>query len=317
MNVKWFKQTHFSRYAANLSIYHPEYQETFMCPICQRTFLRSDLNLQPPRISIAHAPPGAVDGIATTLSCTECEKISSKWDRQVKFEKEMHEAIKNKAIKNATLVSKNGTRLPGNLKFKENDIIDISPNLPSEQLQKVSKMLRDEESATGPLILTARLPKSPMIKKHYVASHLHSAFLIMFSRFGYEYALSPNVEDIRKVLIETENAEKYEKSIIAVHKPYESILSPKISIQTKPKDLQCFIIEIPSPRQEDASRIIALPGFGERAKISYKNLMSLSFGAESKIKFEKVNIKLSGLQRILSDPKCKGYGEKTWENATI
>jgi hypothetical protein len=317
MDTKRFKQDHFSRYAANLSIYRPEYQETFMCPICQRTFLRSNLNLQPPKISVAHAPPEAVDGIATTLSCTECEKRSSKWDRQVKFEKEMFDAIENKEIKNVTLVSKNGTRLPGDLKIKSNDIIDILSNLPSEQLQKVNKKLMDEESVTGPLIFTPRLPKTPRIKKDYVASHLHSAFLIMFSRFGYEYALSPNVEDIRKVLIGTENAEKYEKAIIAVHVPYESILSPKISIQTKPKDLQCFIIEIPSPRQGDAARIIALPGFGESANISYKNLMSLPFGAESKIKFEKVNIKFGELHRILSDSNSKGHGEKLWEKATM
>jgi hypothetical protein len=290
-----------------------------MCPVCQKMFLPNDLGS---KICIAHAPPEAVNGKPVTLACTDCEKRSSKWDRQVKYEKDMFDRYEKKVVKNVTLVSDNGTRLPCDLKFNEKDPAKIIAwsTLPPDQLRKVSKKMEADRALDGSLNLfldTTKFQKKDL--NSYVASHLYSAFLIMFSRFGYEYVLSSNAEDIRRVLIGEENAEKYEKAIIATHNktPPESISSPTISIQIAPKNLQCFIIEIPSPRKGDASRIIALPGFGESAKKSYENIMNMAFGAEGGLHFTKTKLNLNMLTRMLTDPNSKGSGENLWKEVTM
>jgi hypothetical protein len=315
-NREW-KERYFARCIANLSIYRPECKGQFMCPVCQKMLSLNDLGS---KICIAHAPPEAVNGKPVTLACTDCEKRSSKWDRQVKYEKDMFDRSEKKVVKNITFVSESGTRLPCDLKLNEKDPNKIiaRSTLPLDQLQKVSKKMEADRASDGTLNLfldTTKFQKKDL--NSYVASHLYSAFLIMFSRFGYEYALSSNVEDIRRVLVGEENAEKYAHAIITTHDktPLESISSPTVSIQTAPKDLQCFIVEIPSPRIRDASRIIALPGFGESAKQSYENLMNKAY--VTGIHFTKARINNAMLIRMLADPNSKGFGENLWKEVTL
>lgn len=309
----------FSYYAANLSIYRPEFKDQFMCPVCQRMFSRADLDASPPKISLAHAPPKAVGGRLTTLACTECDnRIGAECDRQVKYEKDAFDEFETKTVGKVTFVSAKGTRLEAEMKIDGGDIYMYNrPGMSVGQYRKIWKQISDEYASGAPFKFSIETREHKRELDKWLTSQLYAAFLVMFYHFGYEYVLTPNADSVRRVLNGEENAEKYKNAAITVSEKTspESFSSPIVSIQTTPMDLQCFLIEISSPRREDISRIIPLPGFGESAKESYENLMKLSL--ETKLHFTGKPIKFNKPGKILPDPKSKGYGESLWNSETI
>jgi hypothetical protein len=315
------KLTLFSYYAANLSIYHPDYKDQFMCPLCQRIFSKEDLDAHPPKISVAHAPPDAIGGRLKTLACTECDNKIGECDRQVKYEKDAADDFENKIIKNAVFISSKGTRLPCELDIKKDKLEHTSvlvvnkPRMPSEHYRKIAERVRDDYSSGAPFEFTIETESHKREPDRWLISQIYAAFLIMFYHFGYEYALNTNVKDIRRALNDGDIL-KYKNAIISIHKKTspEPISRPVINIQTTPKDLQCFLVEIPSPKKDDLSRTIALPGFGDNAKKSYENLMNLYL--ETELNFTCKRIEFNKIGKILPDPNSKGFGESIWKKAT-
>jgi len=282
MSKKKLKSKLFTYYSSNLSIYRPCYKDQFMCPSCQRVFSRKDLEVHPPKISLAHAPPSSVNGRLTTLACTECDNRIGECDRQAKYEKDADEDLQSRIVRNAIFRSSRGTKLPCQLEIPRNksrhvEIFVVNkPGMPLEDYRVIVERIRDDYSSGAPyeFSIETRAPKREPDK--WLISQIYSAMLIMFYYFGYEYALNSNINDIRQALIGG-NILKYKNAIISVNDKTssESINKPAVSIWRDPKELQCFIVEIPSPKKEHISRIIALPGFGENARKTYENLMAL------------------------------------------
>ncbi len=316
MSTKKYKQKLFSDYAANLSIYLPEYSDQFMCPICRRVFSRHDLDGHTPKISLAHAPPKSVGGKPRSLACTDCDNRIGDFDRHVKYEKDSFDKFEEEVTKKI-LRSPNDKKLEIEIKTKDNTISALYAinKIPPEHFRKKSEefMKYYPTEACG-FSMEDGSPKLDLDKWH--TSLLYTAFLVMFSRFGYEYALSQNIESLRKVLNGNEAIGKYRKSIFAVYeRSIPGVLSPPIiSILTVPADMRCFAIEIPSPRREDASRCIFLPGFGESALESYSKLMKRD---PSKFEFEVIPIPFKKLGNNLQKPEFKGFGERLWRKAAI
>lgn len=322
MSKKERKKKLFSYYAANLSIYCPEYKDQFMCPLCQRVFSREDLLAHPPKISLAHAPPSAVDGTLTTLACTECDNKIGECDRQVKYEKDAAEDFENRIVKDAIFISANGTRLPCRLEIDDDKCDDINiyvvnkPGMPLEHYLKIAERIKgDYSSRASPYDFSIETEAPKRDLKKWLTSQIYASLLIMFYYFGYEYVLNPNIDDMRRSL-KGDEILKYKNIIISIHEKTspEQILRPAVSIWTIPKDLQCFLVEIPSPNKECVSRIIALPGFGESALKTYENLMGLPSDINSH--FTSKPIKFDEIGKILPDPHSKGYGESLWKNVT-
>ena len=250
MSNKELKIKLFSYYAANLSIYRPGYKDLFMCPVCLNLFSRDDLNPRPPnppKISLAHAPPKSLGGKPVALSCTDCDtRIGAECDRQVKYEKDAIDDLENKRVRKATFVSAKGRRLPIELEIDGNKVIFYNrPGMPSEQYRKRVKQISDEyASGIPPFEFSLETEGHKRELDKWLISQLYSAFLIMFRRFGYEYALNPNVEDIRRVLNDKGKAEKYKNAIITIHEKTSvgSFNPPIVGIRTTPKDQQCFFV---------------------------------------------------------------------------
>jgi hypothetical protein len=87
MSKKELREKLFSLYAANLSLYSPQYKDQFMCPLCKNLFTSSDLASR--KLALAHAPPECVGGKIEGLACSGCDStVGGKGDTQVKFERD-------------------------------------------------------------------------------------------------------------------------------------------------------------------------------------------------------------------------------------
>jgi hypothetical protein len=143
----------------------------------------------------------------------------------------------------------------------------------------------------------------------WIATHLYSALLIMFHRFGYEYVLSPNVDDIRSVINGKGDPLKYNTAIRDIRTvsnscPYSQ---PAVCILTNP--IQCFSIEYPMPCDKFVTRIILLPGFGTSAMESYDRFLQLDPSTQFNPKGDILGFNEFG---FLRDHESKGYGERLW-----
>ena len=311
----------FSYYATNLSIYHPEYRDQFMCPACKKVFSREDLFVHPPKISLAHAPPSSIGGKLVTLACTKCDNEIGKCDRQVKYEKDAIEDFENGIVRDAVMVSSKGTRLPCRLEIKDKSgeikvIVVNKPGMPLEHYRKIAKKFKDDYLSGAPYDGSIETISHKREPDKWLISQIYSALLIMFYHLGYEYVLNSNANGIREALENDRDILKYKNSIISIHEKTspEKITRPTIGILTNPKNMQCFIIEIPSPKKDEASRTIALPGFGEKAKHTYENLMNLPYDANLNFTCKAIEFKKPG--EILPDSNSKGFGERLWNNVT-
>jgi len=76
----------FSIFSKNLSIYMPEYEDHFLCPVCKNLFARNDLK----KLSLAHIIPESLGGRQTTLACSRCDnRIGHDFDWHRSKEKEI------------------------------------------------------------------------------------------------------------------------------------------------------------------------------------------------------------------------------------
>jgi hypothetical protein len=75
MSKRSNREASFDLFAKNLSLYYPKYKDQFICPLCTNLFTREDLHSHPPKLSLAHAPPQAIDGKIVALACAKCDNM--------------------------------------------------------------------------------------------------------------------------------------------------------------------------------------------------------------------------------------------------
>ena len=62
----------FDLYSRHFSLWEPEYQDIFACPLCERGFCRLSLAGDNPEVNLAHGIPASLGGTFCTLTCSKC-----------------------------------------------------------------------------------------------------------------------------------------------------------------------------------------------------------------------------------------------------
>lgn len=122
------------------------------------------------------------------------------------------------------------------------------------------------------------------IKKAEVAIW-HSAFLMMFREFGYEFAFSPLGRKMRQLL--TTEPRISERFFPFAGMPAGSIdrrMVNEIGIATAKDGFRCIAVLLPSPNPRYEARVVLIPGFEQDAELAYKALMQRT--SASRIEFQ-------------------------------
>jgi hypothetical protein len=275
-SAKTKRENLFSLYAENLSIYFPNIEGKFLCPVCKVLYSHNDLTCNPPRIALAHIIPKSVGGRTLTLACGTCDnRIGSEFDKHRDLEKKSIK-YKEKNIGRYGYIKyedrRIGVLLSGSLFGYKGDaglVIKPPPNIPLDYWQKCINEIMPNKK------ISFETKTHDFDSQRRNISYIYSAFLAMFSTFGYEYILSPNVQTIRKTICGEPNSLDI-KSILC-NLPIEDIpeSSPSISILNEPREIRSFFVALPSSNDKRAMCVF-LPGFGEDGKMSYENLQKFT-----------------------------------------
>lgn len=297
----------FSIYAKNLSIYFPHVTNKFLCPICKRLFSRNDLDCTPPNITRAHIIPQSLRGTLFTLSCKQCnDKIGSKLELHLAKEKDLAKIKKGKGHL-PIRIKTDHSEIGADLSFTNSKpLIRHNPNQSDPELSK--KFIRDARKDWSKFKFSLRL-KLPNPKKRNIAL-IHSAFLMMFYYFGYEYVLSPNVSPIRDFILDPKLWDpSYNRTIWTHNTTLNSLsLAEEVSIVLVPEEMRSFLIALPSPN-ESKLRCVLLPDFGKDGQKAYNRILAENFKS----------IRLNGKsipydQSRLTNPEFKWLGHNTWKS---
>lgn len=310
-NAKTKREKLFSHYAQNLSIYFPSIRDKFMCPVCKELYSREDLMSDPPRISLAHIIPKSVGGKKLTLACGACDnRIGSEYDKHRYFESKSKERREKNIGEYGHILIGNkmtGAILHGSL-FGYNDdaglIVKPPVGIPLDYWQK-----RIKEMILGNKF-TIKFKMEDFNLQRRNISCIYSAFLMMFSKFGYEYILSPNVDIIRQTLMGEPNS--FNINSIISNLPVELIPepSPFICVLNEPKEFRSFLVALPSLNGGRAVCVF-LPGFGGDGKSSYDNLQNVA-KTQDELKGNFKIIPRDSSWPNLFDINHKGFGNWMW-----
>lgn len=296
----------FRLYAANLSIYCPQYQGIFACPICRTGFHPGALDVKPPALTIAHIIPKAVGRGPETLACDICNStIGSSYDSHAKKVKDHAEWLSGTRPARAVL-SNEAAEVAVDWRYHENLLhLTARPNeSPPGALQQFVDRLRNAEDGT----FSIKMELYDAIRVR--ASVFHSAFLAMFFLFGYEYVLSPWVKVARQALCGEPAPGLLSRVVGAASGVPETGFS--LGVMTEPLSCRCFILTLPCAGEGSSWRSVLLPGLGQGADDAYRALVS----SETPLKRLRARIVWEGLtQPPLDDPVLRFWGCRLWRNS--
>lgn len=265
----------FNYYSKNLTIYCPGYQERFICPICLNNFTSDDLD----QLSIAHVLPEKLGGHVFTLSCAECDnKIGHEFNWHAVQEKKIYDT-KNEAMY-GRFIPKKGSQFhimsKWDLTRSKIDIFPPSDDLPQDVWMKWIDEIRGNSKEDSPYEFTIECRMPSFVPTKRDISYIHSAFLMMFYEFGYEYVLSPNVTEIRRMFNGADLSwmpSKLVRSLrVAPGSHCQNQNFPLIGVVKMPEELCSFAIFFPSFNNIDSTIVAFLPGMDEDFNSFYANL---------------------------------------------
>ena len=302
----------FSEYSDNLSFYRPELLDRFLCPVCENSITKADLEQDSSKVALAHIIPKSIGGRLYALACKACDnRIGCLFDKNLSDEiKSIENPIEQKGIYG----SLRGARTHGAMfipSFFKNNIdfkVIPPPNFP----QQVWNKRMEEHAKLGKVSFKVKFDR-PFDPDKRNISHLYSAFLLMFSTYGYEYVLSPNVDSIQDVFMGNNFPQRIHKSVLEVPSAAVTMRIPSISIITEPKEIHAYLITLPSPRKNRV-RCVFLPGFGKSGEVGYTNLLDL-VGTRLELELGlSVMHPLESYKSHLTDIEFKGIGKFMWDS---
>lgn len=272
----------FDLYAENASLYFPSLKSQFICPLCRQVFGRDSVKVKSLEVDLAHVYPKSCGGKLETLTCKNCNsRMGSRADSHL-----VHQHRVNRALSDGT----------------EQDAIPARLQVFGEEIgirlhrDGTATKLVGSEKHSDPKCVTAleqklkagAVPDKGSITFRWVdgrmvrLAELHSAFLMMFREFGYEYVLSAASDAIRSSLEAEEKGDLNDlKEFRILGLPLESTFDPKyvlasVGILTRPEELRCFFVPLPGSPGSGQCRCVTLPGFGDEGKLAYENIRRAS-----------------------------------------
>jgi hypothetical protein len=297
----------FDTYAANLSTVEPKTKDIFRCPMCLKDFDRSALEVDQ-KLTIGHIIPEAVGGKIFTLECGACNhNIGGTYDSHVDKMKKLIDWVRRREGTKKLIHLKGGeSDTAAYLAWEKGQIAVIkATNWDDPNYHTSSKRLGSQfKQGSFKFTITA---ETRLNCEWTILSAIHSAFLMMFYCFGYEYILSPEADIIRKIILERKAP--WEISKMRVYVPITFVDNhgiPSAGVLTEPKEMKSFVVILPCFSNEEYFQVISLPGFqSERTFHNFINSKKRTAG--------KITITFTTIKDV---PWSKGICKALWEGKT-
>lgn len=259
----------FERYSRDLAKHRPELNGRFMCPICGRDFPPAALDGN--ELARAHVMPKGLGLRLETLSCRRCDNDIGKVNAHAVREKRHSEWGQGKGRIRFRLAHSGNRAIAVETRWREGEL-SLYGNPRKEPPNAWDWLQGLAETSNAVFTLSTQAADSTKI----CISLLHSAFLMMFHTFGYEYALSENAATIRSILALKVPVGEFRRAVwSATGGDPAGLLNrpPFVAIAARPADLRCFVVSFPPVWGTELGRVVVLPGFGPEGLSSYQRLL--------------------------------------------
>jgi hypothetical protein len=244
--IAWFKlgAEAFARtLPAALADLGPDAPPLYVCPICWHGFAEGAL--APGYLTLEHVPPKAAGGKPLVLTCRACNNRAGEG-----VDAEMSKAERGRAFLQGELKKPHRVKLAlGELKINADAVVGPGGfqffGLPRQNDPKVHAAFFEEvgriSKAGSSWQFTIGLPHERYAAHQARVSWLRAAYLAAFARFGYRYALNPNLAIVRRQLADPKT------EIIPVFKiqiPGVGRTERKFVLIREPSDLACLGVQM-------------------------------------------------------------------------
>lgn len=187
--------TLFTTFSKNLTLYNPNHQDTFLCPLqvspeCQKFYPRKDIG----KLNRAHIWQESLGGKQWTLACKNCNSF-------IGTELESHASNRAKFVRSE--------KLRGRLEYKGvkgslGGMVRLTDDITFEVLNEISNPHTIAEMRKSYYV-----DDSPNLQftidggfelRRVSLSYLHFAYLFLFHEYGYEWFFTPLARRIRNQL---------------------------------------------------------------------------------------------------------------------
>jgi hypothetical protein len=302
----------FDLYSTNLSFYAPDAPELFVCPLCSVAFGRDALEGDNV-LTLEHCISGKLGGTIETLTCQHCNNNhGSQFDAH----------LVSKHRNEDSMLGLGGTPLKGSLKIGGSKVqarVTIQSDPKQIVIQFVPKashpahvkaVIREiEEKGKIPDALKFNLTWSMgYARRNYEVALLRSAFLTLFSYFGYRYSHRPSSEVIRNQISNPSEVVFPPDYIMPLAEVFPA--SNCVTVVTSPSELKSFLVPIRSTSDRRTTIVgVMLPGFGSDAEGLYDRWRDMKIRQpRNKLR---CNI-ISFDEGFLNDPRPYGNDEELW-----
>jgi hypothetical protein len=234
----------------DLSAIRPNVKEVIWCPLCLRPFERSALERSVPddkKLTEEHIIPDELGGKIITLTCKKCNntdggQVDSHFIQKVRVD----EALQGYHGSIGSDVDISGHRVFAQVEFpsKEGEttkiVVKSEASNPAEIAASHQAFL---QGAVEKIQLNMHLRYNPNLAR---LSVMRSAYLAMFSRFGYRYILNDAVEHIRQLIHKRDvSNELLDFMSIESRKPDQDVQHPLYILHyTRPTGISFYVVLI-------------------------------------------------------------------------
>lgn len=280
---KRLREELFDLYSKNLSKARPDIEDKLACPICLKMFDHSALDIDQ-MLTVGHIIPNATGGKISVLECGQCNHhIGSSYDVHAAKERE-HLQWMNMDEGTSKLVHINieNAKASAYWVWEKGGVSGIKaaswedPNYHGLMRKFGERVKLKQEVSLNMDYSSKYTPKKVVI------SLLHSAFLMMFYRFGYEYVLDTASTIARDLILNEKGPWDPGKMVSTTtgECPYQL---PIIGVIRHPRKIRAFVVAMPTPLNNKVARLVFLPGYNEGGMKAFGRLMDLRSPTSSEI----------------------------------
>ena len=190
MNLKLERARLFDRYASNFTLYRPQYQNVFICPLCLNGFDR--LALDNDLLTVEHCVPESVGGSILTLTCKKCNnedgtRVDSHLSERLRSD-DFAEGVGQGPYDSD--ISIEGNRMKSNVIFgrDQGHAIDIQIVQRATDLRGKVRRPALKELSSGREGIQGSMSFAFKFSHHVArVAMMRAAYLTMFRYYGYSY----------------------------------------------------------------------------------------------------------------------------------
>lgn len=186
----------------------------FWCPLCRHPFERQDTAGDNPRLTLAHIIPESLGGTLTTLTCARCNNGHG---HEIEVDLLTRHQVTDWAAGRGTAPVRMGKRRKIRAESRRDPqsqriAFDVHTPManPEVQIQKEQLQAIEEGASGQSLKVTFRWFRPGWCW----AAVCHSAYLLMFKYFGYDFVRNPRYNFIRDQILRPDEAGKSENILV-------------------------------------------------------------------------------------------------------